>query len=79
MDELLIKNATQIKTWTKWYKEGETHGFHQPVGKQYSYGKGPDFDSEIEELRYKNKVLEQQVMVLKKYKELERKWYNKPW
>ncbi|WP_442859338.1 MULTISPECIES: hypothetical protein [Bacillus] len=43
MDQLGIKNKTQVKTWMKWYHNGETYRFHQPVGKQYSYGKGPEY------------------------------------
>ena len=39
MQELNIKNETQVETWFRWYKNGETHRFHQLVGKQYSYNK----------------------------------------
>ncbi|QOS97365.1 transposase [Brevibacterium sp. JNUCC-42] len=35
METLGIRNVTQLKTWMKWYRNGETHRFHQPVGKQY--------------------------------------------
>ena len=38
--ELNIKNKTQVETWFRWYKNGETYRFHQQVGKQYSYEKG---------------------------------------
>ena len=31
MLELNIKNKTQVETWFKWYKNGETYRFHQPV------------------------------------------------
>lgn len=48
MDTLGIQNVTQLKTWMKWYRNGETHRFHQPVGKQYTFGKGPSDLSEIE-------------------------------
>ncbi|MEC0287972.1 helix-turn-helix domain-containing protein, partial [Bacillus subtilis] len=27
MQELNIKNNTQIKTWVRWYKAGDTHRF----------------------------------------------------
>lgn len=77
MDELHIKNVSQLKTWMKWYKTGEIHRLHQPVGKQYSFGKGPEFDSEESRLQTENRYLKQQVEVLKKYKELERKWLDK--
>ncbi|QOS97467.1 IS3 family transposase [Brevibacterium sp. JNUCC-42] len=49
METLGIRNVTQLKTWMKWYRNGETHRFHQPVGKQYSFGKGPSDLSEIEQ------------------------------
>jgi carboxypeptidase C (cathepsin A) len=60
-----------------WYKNGEMHRFEQPVGKQYSYGKGPEFKSETSKLEAENRQLKQQIEILKKYKELERKWYQK--
>ena len=73
MQELNIKNNTQIKTWVRWYKAGDTHRFEQPVGKQYPYGKGPEYSSELEKLQAENRYLRQQNEVLKKYNELERK------
>ncbi len=73
MQELNIKNKTQVQTWVRWYKAGGTHRFEQPVGKQYSYGKGPEYSSEIEKLQAENRYLRQQNEVLKKYNELERK------
>ncbi|MGO4545775.1 IS3 family transposase, partial [Paenibacillus sp. 2TAB23] len=36
MEQLLIRNTTQLKTWMKWYRNGEVHRLEQPVGKQYS-------------------------------------------
>ncbi|CAN2249717.1 transposase [Bacillus vallismortis] len=73
MQELNIKNNTQIKTWVRWYKAGDTHRFEQPVGKQYTYGKGPEYSSELEKLQAEIRYLRQQNEVLKKYNELERK------
>ena len=29
MQELNIKNETQVETWFRWYKNGETYRFHQ--------------------------------------------------
>ena len=58
MQELNIK----VKTWFRWYKNGETHRFHQQVGKQYSYKKGMAKLSEIDQLKnqnYKEKKLNQ--------------------
>ncbi len=72
MEQLNIKNETQLKTWMRWYRAGELHRLEQPVGKQYSYGKGPKYESEIERLQLENRFLKQQVEVLKKFKELER-------
>lgn len=77
MQELNIKNETQIMTWVRWYKSGETHRFEQPVGKQYTFGKGPDYSSELEKLKAENRFLRQQNEVLKKYRELERKLIEK--
>lgn len=45
MEELGIKNKAQIETWWLWYNRGENHRLVQPVGKQYSYGKGPEDQS----------------------------------
>ncbi|WP_145939399.1 IS3 family transposase [Bacillus xiamenensis] len=66
MDKLGIKNKTQVKTWMKWYHNGETHRFHQPVGKQYSYGKGPEYQDENERLKTENRYLNQQIDIFKK-------------
>jgi transposase len=74
MKELNIRNYTQLKTWMKWYKAGELHRFEQPVGKQYFLGKGPEYKSETEKLQRESRYLKQQIEVLKKYEELERKW-----
>lgn len=42
MTELSIMNETQINTWWRWRKNGETYRLSQSIGKQYSYGKGCD-------------------------------------
>lgn len=39
MEELNIRNRSQVKTWMRWYRSGELNRLEQPVGKQYSYGK----------------------------------------
>ena len=39
MKELNIRNRTQVKTWWRWYRNGESYRFSQQVGKQYTYGK----------------------------------------
>jgi transposase-like protein len=73
MEQLDIRNQTQLKTWMNWYRNGEIHRLEQPIGKQYSYGSGPEYASEVERLRAENRFLKQQLDVLKKYKELERR------
>lgn len=77
MELLGIKNKRQIQTWMEWYRNGETHRFSQPVGKQYAYGKGPEGLSELEELKRRNRQLEVQNEILKKYREIERSWFQK--
>ncbi|NOL31394.1 IS3 family transposase [Bacillus altitudinis] len=66
MQELNIKNKTQVQTWVRWHKTGDTHRFEQPVGKQYTYGKGPEYSSELERLQAENRYLSQQNEVFKK-------------
>ena len=77
MDTLNIKNKTQVQRWWKWYRDGETHRFNQQVGKQYSYGKGIEELSTVESLKFQLKRKEVENEILKKYKELERKWSQK--
>lgn len=62
-EKLGIKNVSQIKTWMKWYRTDQTYRFQQPVGKQYSYGKGPKELSELEQLRLENKHLKTKITV----------------
>ncbi|KEQ21567.1 helix-turn-helix domain-containing protein, partial [Paenibacillus tyrfis] len=51
MGQLHIRNRTQLETWMRWYRSGDIHRLEQPVGKQYSYGKGPEYASELEKLK----------------------------
>jgi len=74
LEDLNIRNHSQLKTWMQWYRNGELHRLAQPVGKQYTFGKGPQYESETAKLQAENRYLKQQIEVLKKYKELERKW-----
>lgn len=74
MNTLGIRNKTQVEKWGRWYKNGETHRFVQPVGKQYSYGKGLVELDELQLLEIGNKQIEIQLEILKKYKEIERSW-----
>ncbi|GAV12348.1 hypothetical protein RQP50_12565 [Paenibacillus sp. chi10] len=66
MNELNIKNVTQLKVRIKWYREDELHRLEQPVGKHYSYGKEPEYTSELEKVKAGNRFLKQQLDVLKK-------------
>ncbi|ATF11404.1 IS3 family transposase [Brevibacillus sp. HB1.4B] len=66
MEKLGIRNVTQLKVWMKWYRKGELHRLEQPVGKQYSFGKGPEFTSELEKVKAENRFLKQQLDVPKK-------------
>lgn len=77
MDQLNIRNRTQVKTWMRWYRTGELYRLEQPVGKQYSFGKGPEYGSEVEKLQAENRFLKQQIDVLKKYREMERRCRQK--
>ena len=38
-EKLNIRNRTQVKTWWRWYRNGESYRFSQQVGKQYTYVK----------------------------------------
>ncbi|WP_370475002.1 IS3 family transposase [Sporosarcina pasteurii] len=66
LEELNIKNHSQLKVWMKWYREGEIHRLYQPVGKQYSFGKGPEYGSNEQRLAAENRYLKQQIEVFKK-------------
>ncbi|MFE3893387.1 IS3 family transposase [Priestia sp. YIM B13446] len=66
LSQLNIRSYTQLKRWMRWYKNGEMHRFEQPVGKQYSYGKGPGFKDEMSKLKAENRYLTQQIEGLKK-------------
>ena len=74
MEKLSIKNKTQVETWWRWYRNGEEHRFPQPVGKQYTYGKGPERLNDLDQLKLENKFLKNKITILEKYNELERRW-----
>ena len=75
--ELDIKNVSQAKRWWYWYKGGELNRLSQPIGKQYSFGHGPEGKTAEETLLIKNAILESHVKLLKKYSKMEREWYQK--
>ncbi|KHE71655.1 transposase [Halobacillus sp. BBL2006] len=77
MDMFGIKNKSQIKTWMRWFRNGESHRFAQPLGKQYAYGKGPEDENELIKLKKKIAYYEMREELLGKYQEIERKWFQK--
>ncbi|WP_416340699.1 IS3 family transposase [Vagococcus bubulae] len=66
MNKLNIRNETQVNTWWRWYRNGESYRFSQGVGKQYTYGKGNENLSPLESLERENKYLKQEIDGLKK-------------
>jgi transposase-like protein len=72
-----IKNVSQIKTWMKWYRENQVHRFDQPIGKQYSYGHGPESSSDEEKKERQMNHLKQENEILKKYLEIEKELKKK--
>lgn len=56
----------------RWSRRGEWNRLEQLVGKQYSYGKGPEYNSELEKGKAENWFLKQQMDLRKKFKEMER-------
>ncbi|MDM5317967.1 IS3 family transposase [Fictibacillus sp. b24] len=66
MDKYGIKNVSQINTWMRWYRDNEVHRFDQPIGKQYSYGLGPNSLSEEEKKERQFNHYKQENEILKK-------------
>ncbi|MCM3508309.1 IS3 family transposase [Staphylococcus capitis] len=66
MKTLNIRNKTQVNKWWQWYRNGERHRFNQPVGKQYTYGKGLEELSEVEQLKLENKRKDIELDIFKK-------------
>lgn len=61
MDKYGIKNSSQIKTWMRWYRNNEIYRFDQPIGKQYTYGNGPEGLSETDKINRKIEHLEMRM------------------
>lgn len=70
MEKYGIKNKSQVETWIRWYKNNELYRFDQPVGKQYTYGYGPEGKSEQEIKDRKMMHLETENEILKKFMEI---------
>lgn len=69
-----IKNRSQVETWVRWYKKGEIYRFDQPIGKQYSFGHGPEFASEDERISNQVTHLKMENEILKKYLAMKKEW-----
>ncbi len=72
-----IKNNSQIKTWMRWFRNNEFYRFDQPIGKQYTYGLGPDLTSEDDKRERQLSHLKMENEILKKYMEIERELKKK--
>lgn len=72
MEKYGIKNRSQIETWMRWYRANEIYRFDQPIGKQYTYGHGPELSSETEKKERQISHLKMENEILKKYMEIER-------
>lgn len=77
MEKYNIKNKTQIETWLRWYRNGEIYRFDQPIGKQYSYGHGPEFKTEEDKRNTKLEHLSMENEILKKYMEIKKELKRK--
>lgn len=67
MERYGIKNKSQVETWIRWYKNNEIYRFDQPIGKQYTYGHGPDGQSDSDKINRKIAHLEMENEILKKF------------
>lgn len=52
MEDLNIRNRTQVEIWWRWYRNDEIYRFTQQVGKQYYYSKGVERLSKVEQLKH---------------------------
>lgn len=68
-----IRNSSQIRAWMRWYRNGETHRFNQPIGKQYSFHKGIHEMNEVDQLKLRVKQLEMHNELLGKLNGILRK------
>ncbi|WP_281173070.1 hypothetical protein [Viridibacillus arvi] len=41
----------------RWYKNGEIHRFEQPVVKEYTFDKDPEYENEQAKLEVENRYL----------------------
>lgn len=74
MEKYNVKNKSQIETWMRWYKKGEVYRFDQPIGKQYTFGHGPEFAKEEDRTKNQNTHLKMENEILKKYLAMKKEW-----
>lgn len=72
-----IKKKSQVETWMRWYRSNELYRLDQPIGKQYTYGHGPDSASEDDKREWQISHLKMENEILKKYMETERELRKK--
>jgi hypothetical protein len=77
MDALGIRHVAQIKTWMKWYREGETYRFEQSIGRQSAHGKGLKRLTELEQKELEIRYLKAKIILLEKCQEILRRWEEK--
>jgi transposase len=72
MEKYGIKNKSQVETWMRWYQANEIYRFDQPMGKQYTFGHGPDFKTDDEKKDAQIAHLKMENEILKKFMEITR-------
>lgn len=77
MEKHSIKNKSQVETWMRWYRNNEIYRFDQPIGKQYTFGHGPEFTSKEEKRDHQISSLKMENEILKKYMEIEKELKKK--
>ena len=77
MEKHGIKSESQIHTWMRWYWSNEIYRFDQPIGKQYTYGHGPDSANEDDKKERQLSHLKTENDILKKFMEIERELRKK--
>lgn len=77
MQKYGIKNRSQISTWMRWYRNNEIYRFDQPIGKQYTFGHGPEKNSEEDKKNRQVDHLKMENEILKKYMAIERELKKK--
>jgi transposase-like protein len=71
--ELGITNASQIRIWMMWHRNGDTHRFHKSAKRQYNNKAGENELSEVERLNARIQQLEMHIDLLGKLNGILRK------